>query len=106
MPEAETELIGGPIIEYSGTLLAMYKLTRAMMLFAIPVFLVVMFMGGISTAFPDVIPGILKYVLLLVIIILIKNTNPRLRIDQALKFFWGPVTGLAVLAVVLALMGF
>jgi NADH-quinone oxidoreductase subunit H len=48
---------------------------------------------------------IAKYISLLVIIILIKNTNPRLRIDQALKFFWGPMTILATLAIVLALRG-
>ncbi|MBL7069024.1 MAG: NADH-quinone oxidoreductase subunit H [Candidatus Omnitrophica bacterium] len=105
MPEAETELIGGPIIEYSGTVLAMYKLTRAMMLFTLPVFLVIIFIGGIELAFPAAIWGILKIVGLLVIIILIRNTNPRLRIDQAVKLFWGPITGLAVLAVVLAFLG-
>jgi NADH-quinone oxidoreductase subunit H len=38
--------------------------------------------------------------------IVIKNTNPRLRIDQALKFFWGPVTVLALLGMVLALLGY
>jgi len=41
----------------------------------------------------------------LVIVILIKNTNPRLRIDQAMKFFWCPVTLMAVIAVGLALLG-
>jgi NADH-quinone oxidoreductase subunit H len=48
---------------------------------------------------------ILKYVALLVAIVVIRNTNPRARIDHALRFFWGPVTILAVLAVVLALAG-
>jgi len=105
MPESETELAGGTIIEYSGTPLAVYKLTRACMLFTVPMFLVTMFMGGINLTFPSVIWGILKYVLLLVIIVLIKNTNPRIRIDQAVRFFWGPVTVLGVLAVVLAFMG-
>lgn len=105
MAEAETELAGGVIIEYSGTPLAVIKLTKAMMLFALPVFLTTLFMGGISLTFPSVIFGALKYVLLLVIIVLIKNTNPRIRIDQALKFFWGPMTGLAILAVVLAFAG-
>ncbi len=105
MPEAETEIIGGPFIEYSGTPLAVFKLTKACMLFTLPIFLVIVFMGGINLAFPSVIFGILKYVLLLVIIVLIRNTNPRLRIDHAMKFFWGPVTALALLAVVLAFAG-
>jgi NADH-quinone oxidoreductase subunit H len=104
--EAETEIISGPFIEYSGTLLALHKLTRLMMLFVIPMFLVTIFMGGIIFSGWHILWGILKYVLLLVIIILMRNTNPRIRIDQAIKFFWGPMTLLAVLAVVLAMIGF
>jgi len=106
MAEAETEIMGGTILEYSGTPLAVFKLTKAMMLFTLPVFVVVMFMGGINTSgFPSLVWGILKYVLLLVLIVVIRNTNPRVRIDHAIRFFWGPITGLAVLAVVLAFMG-
>ncbi len=104
-PESETELMGGVFIEYSGTPLAIFKLTRAMMLFTLPIFLVTLFMGGMNIAFPDIIWSILKYVLLLVVIVLIRNTNPRIRIDQALNFFWGPVTAIAILAVVLAFIG-
>jgi NADH-quinone oxidoreductase subunit H len=47
----------------------------------------------------------IKYVIILTLIILIKNTNPRIRIDQALSFFWGPVTVLAAIAFILALAG-
>jgi NADH-quinone oxidoreductase subunit H len=105
IPEAETEIIAGPYIEYSGVPLALYKLTRWMMLFVVPVFLIVMFMGGIIFSGLHILWGILKYVLLLVIIILMRNTNPRLRIDQAIKFFWGPMTILAVIGIVLAFLG-
>jgi len=104
-PEAETEIIAGPYIEYSGTPLALYKLTRWMMLFVVPMFLVLIFMGGINFSGWHILWGILKYVLLLVIIVLMRNTNPRLRIDQAMKFFWGPITGLAIIATILALLG-
>jgi NADH-quinone oxidoreductase subunit H len=105
IPEAETEIIAGPYIEYSGAPLALYKLTRWMMLFVVPMFLVIMFMGGIVFSGWHILWGILKYVLLLVIIILMRNTNPRLRIDQAIKFFWGPMTILAVIGIVLAFLG-
>ncbi len=105
IPEAETEIIAGPYIEYSGVPLALYKLTRWMMLFVVPMFLVIMFMGGIVFSGWHILWGILKYVLLLVIIILMRNTNPRLRIDQAIKFFWGPMTILAVVGVILAFLG-
>jgi len=103
--EAETEIVSGPFIEYTGTPLAVHKLTRLMMLFVIPMFLVTIFMGGIIFSGWHILWGILKYVLLLVIIILIRNTNPRVRIDQAIWFFWGPMTILAILAVVLAMLG-
>ena len=100
--EAEQEIMAGVLIEYSGLPLAIFKLTKALLLYTMPLFLIVLFMGK------DLSPLFLigKYVLLLVIIILIKNTNPRLRIDQALRFFWGKVTLLAVLSVVLALLGY
>lgn len=105
IPEAETEIIAGPYIEYSGAPLALHKLTRWMMLFVVPMFLVIMFMGGILFSGWHILWGILKYVLLLVIIILMRNTNPRLRIDQAIKFFWGPMTILAVIGIILAFLG-
>lgn len=104
--EAETEIIGGPVIEYSGAPLAVLKLTKAMLLFTVPMLLIVTFMGGINVRGLPLLSGTLKYIGLLVVIILIKNTNPRLKIDQALKFFWGPVTILAIAGVVLALFGF
>jgi NADH-quinone oxidoreductase subunit H len=104
--EAETEIMGGTIIEYSGAPLAIFKLTKAMLLFTVPMFLIVTFMGGIAVQGWPLLWGILKYVGLLVVIVLIRNTNPRLRINQAMRFFWIPMTGLAVIGVVLALFGF
>ncbi len=105
IPEAETELMGGPFLEYSGPPLAVYKLTRMMMLFVLPMVLVHIFLGGVRFEGWNILYSILKYVVLLVLIILIRNTNPRLRIDQAMKFLWGPVTVIGIVAVVLALLG-
>jgi len=106
-PEAETELAGGAYIEYSGPPLAFFKLTRAMMLFTMPVFLVTVFCGGMGfgSGVVAVVLGILKYVALVVVIVLIRNTAPRVRIDHAVKFFWGPVTVAALAAVCLAFVG-
>ncbi len=105
MPEAETELAGGAYVEYSGPPLGIFKLTRAMMLFTTPMFLVTIFCGGIGTGVVPVLLGILKYVGLIVVIVLIRNTAPRVRIDQAVKFFWGPMTLAALWAVAFALIG-
>jgi NADH-quinone oxidoreductase subunit H len=105
IPEAETEIAGGVLIEYSGALLAVWIIMQAIMLVALPLFLVVVFLGGFGTTLAGFIGGLGKYVGVLVLIILIKNTNPRMRIDQAMKFFWfycGPVLAVAV---VLAMIG-
>jgi NADH-quinone oxidoreductase subunit H len=92
IPEAETEIIGGPLIEYSGSALAIYKLMKNMLLFTLPFFLIILFLGGLSFSWAGIFYSILKYLSLLAAVIVIRNTNPRLRIDQALRFFWGPVT--------------
>ena len=100
IPEAECELIAGPYTEYSGTPLAMFKITKAMLLCLLPVLLITLF--GVSAWSPW---AILWYVLILVFIILLRNTNPRLRIDQALRFFWGPMLALSLVGIVLAAFG-
>ncbi|MGM0568663.1 MAG: complex I subunit 1 family protein [Elusimicrobiota bacterium] len=98
--EAEQEIMGGTLIEYSGPPLGFFILTRWALMAVLPFFAVILFTGGVSSPL-----GLLKYIGVIVISILIKNTNPRMRIDQALKFFWGPVTGAAALSVILALAG-
>ena len=108
MPEAETELSGGALIEYSGPPLAIFKLTRAMMLFTLPVLLAALFFGGAMTA-PGWIPklvGLLAWFVLVALTIVIRNTTPRVRTDQAVKFFWGPVSAVALFAVLLAWVGY
>lgn len=105
--EAETEVMSGPFVEYSGAPLAVFKLMRSMMLFLMPVFLITVFWGGIFAGggVGGLLLGCVKVLLLLLVVILLRNTNPRVRIDQAVGFFWGPwVTGTAVLGVVLALL--
>ncbi|MBN1799358.1 MAG: NADH-quinone oxidoreductase subunit H [Spirochaetales bacterium] len=103
--EAETEIMSGPYIEYSGPLLSVFKITQSLMLFTLPVFMITVFWGGIQFHGWELLWFVIKYVVILVLIIVIKNTNPRVRIDQALKFFWGFCTVLAIIAFVLAVIG-
>ncbi|MFH1459699.1 MAG: complex I subunit 1 family protein [Candidatus Omnitrophota bacterium] len=105
IPEAETEIVGGALIEYSGSGLAIYKLMKNMLLFVLPFFLLTVFMGGLRYQGLNLLYTVLKYVGVVALITVIRNTNPRVRIDQAVKFFWGPMTVLAIFAVLLALMG-
>ena len=143
--EAETELGSGVLMEYSGALLAVWKLMHAVMLVALPLFLMTVFLGGygvnhlsgnglyiailfllifiggrllanrsklldvlalLSFIVVCILAGLGKFVLILVLLILIKNTNPRLRIDQAMKFFWVYCGVAMVAAVILASLGY
>jgi len=106
MPEAETELMAGVYIEYSGKALGILKLAKSIMIFALPALIVTLYCGGVASGSPvDLAKFAIKYIAIVLVMILIKNTNPRVRIDHAMKFFWGPVASLAVLSCVLAVLG-
>ena len=105
IPEAETEIVGGPLIEYSGSGLAIYRLMKNMLMFTVPFFLIIVFFGGLRLDGIHLLYGVLKYIGLVALMTVIRNTNPRVRIDQAVKFFWGPVTIIAIIAIILALLG-
>jgi len=105
IPEAETELAEGPLIEYSGPLLGTFRLMRNMMLFLLPFAAITLFWGGASLSGWGFLWAFLKLVALVAASTVIRNTNPRVRIDQAMRFFWGPVTVVAAASVVLALVG-
>jgi NADH-quinone oxidoreductase subunit H len=100
IPEAEQEIMAGPYIEYSGVALAMFKVVRAMMLFLLPLFLISVLWGGFGDWW-----AIPKFLLIVVLIVLMKNTNPRIKIDQALRFFWLGIGVLSVIGLVLAVCG-
>jgi NADH-quinone oxidoreductase subunit H len=103
--EAETEIMSGPYIEYSGAPLALFKLSQAILLFELPVFLITVFLGGIHLAGWGILWFVLEYVAILALIVVIKNTNPRIRIDQAVRFFWRYLTPIAIVAFLLAAIG-
>jgi len=105
IPEAETEIVGGALIEYSGPGLAIFRLMKNMLFFTLPFFLIILFFGGLRLNGINILWTVLEYVGIVAIITVIRNTNPRIRIDQAVRFFWGPMTLIAIVAVILALKG-
>lgn len=104
--EAETEINHGSFIEYSGTALALIVLTKYIMLFTLPAFVCVIFFGGFNLAGIGILYSILKIVGVVLLITLIRNTNPRVKIKQAMSFFFIWMNLLAVLAIVLTLLGY
>lgn len=105
IPEAETELVEGPFMEYSGPPLAFWKLSRLLMWVVFPFFLILILWGGFDLTGLGILWSVLKYLAIVVIMIIIKNTNPRVRTDTVLNFFWKYLTPLGLAAVILAIMG-
>jgi NADH-quinone oxidoreductase subunit H len=104
--EAETEIAGGTHIEYSGAPLAIVRLNTAIMYLVLPLFIITLFWGGVNFIGWRILTSVLKYVAIVVIMVLIRNTNPRVRIDQAVRFFWGPMFALSAIAMILAIVGY
>ncbi|MHC4917034.1 MAG: NADH-quinone oxidoreductase subunit H [Planctomycetota bacterium] len=112
--EADCEIAGGVLIEYGGPLLGVWKLVKCMLLVVLPLFLGMVFLGGFQFYVQDGVfsmadvgqaaVSVLKYVLVLVFIVLVRNTNPRVRVDQAMRFFLGPIAFLAFVALMLAVL--
>jgi len=104
--EAETEIMEGPLIEYSGPKLAMFKYAQAVKLVVYAALFVALFVPWGNT-FPLPLAFIFFWVKVLVLVLLstfLAATHARYRIDQALKYY---ATFLAVSlgAVVLASFG-
>jgi NADH-quinone oxidoreductase subunit H len=106
MAEAETEITHGCFIEYSGAAYSLIKLTKYMMLFILPAFLCAMLLGGFRFNGIGFLWAFLKLIGVLLLITLIRNTNPRIRIDQAMRFFLIWMNLLVIVAIILDYFNF
>src|SRR6056297_3414936 len=103
--EAETELSEGSFIEYSGTIYAIVKFTKYIMLFILPALLVGFLMNGFHLEGIGILWAILKILVVVLLFTLIRNTNPRLKVKQAMRFFLIGMNALVILAIVLTYLG-
>jgi NADH-quinone oxidoreductase subunit H len=106
MPEAEAEITEGIFIEYSGVPYGLIRLTKYIMLFVLPAFMVAMLLGGFNLKGAGIIWAVLKVLAVVLLLTLIRNTNPRIKIKQAISFFTIWMNLIAVVAVVLAYFGY
>ncbi|WP_198769045.1 NADH-quinone oxidoreductase subunit NuoH [Fictibacillus halophilus] len=102
LPEAESELVAGYHVEYSGFRWAFFMLTEYVYLFAMASLTTVLFLGGWNPIpFLDFIPGMLwfgvKFSIVVFFMIWIRGTLPRLRADQLMGFAWKVLLPLALL---------
>jgi len=109
IPEAETELAEGPLLEYSGAGLAMFKLTGGLKILVLSALAVALFFPtGIGDFW---LVNLLWFIFKCIVvsfftITLVRATRARMRLDQAFKFYLLLPTVLALISLVLTLLSF
>jgi NADH-quinone oxidoreductase subunit H len=109
IPEAETEIAEGPLLEYSGAGLAMFKLTGGLKILVLSALAAALFfpLGIGSFWLINLLWFILKCVVIsFFTITLVRATRARMRLDQAYKFYLLFPTALALVSMVLTLLSF
>jgi len=108
LAEAESELVGGYMTEYSGMQFAMFFLTEYANMFTWSLFAAMLFLGGWNG--PG--PALLGFVYLLIktyavvfMVIWVRWALPRLRVDQLMAFSWKVLIPAAILNAFLTALG-
>jgi NADH-quinone oxidoreductase subunit H len=108
MAEAETEIVHGWQVEYSGKKLALLTLSRDVKIVLASALLTTLFLGGpTGPILPPIVWFILKTTLCVLILSNLSALFARFRIDLMLRWAWQYLTPLAVLQVmaIVALSG-
>jgi NADH-quinone oxidoreductase subunit H len=86
---AESEVVGGPFVEYSGAHWAVFFLAEYINTFAIAALVVLLFLGGwMGPVLPGIVWFLIKVYAVILVIFWVRGTFPRLRIDQLMAFAW------------------
>lgn len=102
IPHAESELIGGPYIEYSGLRWSFFTGAEYIHTFALAALTSLLFLGGWNGPWlPSVLWFLAKTYAVILFIFWLRATFPRLRIDQLMTFVWRLLLPLAFANVVL-----
>lgn len=113
LPEAETELVAGYFVEYSGIRFSLFYLAEYLAMFCMSALATICFWGGwtvppfLLTIFPflGIIPGIIWFLIKvyfhMFLFFWIRGTLPRYRYDQIMSIGWKVLLPLALLNIVL-----
>ena len=106
---AESEVVGGPFVEYSGAHWSIFFLAEYINTFAVAALTVLLFLGG--WLLPGLSGGAIttvgifvffaKTYLVILIIFWFRGTYPRLRIDQLMSFGWKMLVPLSFINIIL-----
>ncbi|MDU9377115.1 NAD(P)H-quinone oxidoreductase subunit 1, chloroplastic [Methanocorpusculaceae archaeon Sp1] len=111
-PEAETELAGGILVEYSGRNLGLFTLSQAVKTVAMAAFGIILllpwnlspFLGltGAAAGVVDLIFFVLKVIFVAVVsVTVVRTMMARFRITQVMGLYWLVLGGLGAVAIIL-----
>src|ERR1700674_4815396 len=101
LPEAEQELVGGFLTEYTGLKFVRYYLSEYVNMITVSALAALLFFGGwYLWIVPPVLAFFLKVVLFLFLYIWLRGTFPRLRYDMLMRLGWKVLLPLAIANVV------
>jgi NADH-quinone oxidoreductase subunit H len=106
LPEAESELVAGYHVEYSGFRFAFFMLAEYVYIFAMSSLTTVLFLGGWNAPFgltflPGIVWFIIKFCLVVFFLYWVRATMPRIRVDQLMQFAWKVLLPIALANIVI-----
>ena len=106
MPEAESELVAGFNTEYSGMRFALFFVAEYANVFTWSLITVLLFFGGwLGPVLPGLVWLLLKTYAVVCVIIWMRGTFPRVRVDQLMDIGWKLLLPAALLNVLLTAAG-
>lgn len=98
IPEAESELVAGYHVEYSGMKFGMFFVGEYLGITLISAMVVTLFFGGwLGPVLPPIVWFMLKVAVVILFFILLRASLPRPRYDQLLAFGWRAMLPLTLL---------
>ena len=104
---AESEIVGGPFVEYSGAHWSVFFLAEYINTFAIAILAALLFLGGWTFPLMPDVPllsllwvGVKTY-LIIAVIFWLRGTLPRLRVDQLMSLAWKIIIPLSFVNIIM-----
>jgi NADH-quinone oxidoreductase subunit H len=89
IPEAETEVVGGPLTEYTGKKLAMFRIQKDILMLVGSAFIAALFLGGFGGGiWLGGLQLVIKTSIVVFLLSVIRAGFARIRIDQIVTFSW------------------
>ncbi len=107
LPEGESELVAGFHTEYSGMKFALFYMGEFLSAFAVAAMSITLFLGGWNGPWlPSWLWFFIKTYAMIFVMIWMRGTLPRLRVDQLMSFAWKFLLPLSMINVLAAALWF